>query len=49
MKLSTELLLNLPKSAFLPYGQRYDFIYSIIKPGYAKIRKSADTSNYSHQ
>jgi len=26
------------KSAFLPYRQRCDFIYSVIKPGYAKIR-----------
>jgi hypothetical protein len=29
------------KSAFLPYDQRIAFIYSIIKPGYAGIRKSA--------
>ncbi len=28
------------KSAFLPYRERIDFIYSIIKPGYAKIRES---------
>ena len=26
------------KSAFLPYDQRYDFIYTVIKPGYAKVR-----------
>jgi hypothetical protein len=25
------------KSAFLPYDQRCDFIYSVIKPGYAKF------------
>jgi len=28
------------KSAFLPYDQRYDFIYSVIKPGYAKLRSA---------
>jgi hypothetical protein len=28
------------KSAFLPYDQRIGFIYSTIKPGYAKIRKA---------
>ena len=44
-----KITINAMKSAFLPYGQRYDFIYSTIKPGYAKIRKSAGTSTYSHQ
>jgi adenosine deaminase len=42
--LSTEdfekLTINAMKSAFLPYSQRYDFIYSVIKPGYAMIRSS---------
>jgi hypothetical protein len=28
------------KSAFLPYDRRIDFIYSTIKPGYARIRAS---------
>jgi adenosine deaminase len=36
-----KITINAMKSAFLPYDQRCDFIYSIIKPGYAKIRKSA--------
>ena len=44
-----KITINAMKSAFLPYGQRYNFIYSIIKPGYAKIRKSAGTPPYSHQ
>jgi adenosine deaminase len=34
------ITINAMKSAFLPYDQRIDFIYSIIKPGYAKIRSS---------
>jgi adenosine deaminase len=37
------LTINAMKSAFLPYGQRCDFIYSSIKPGYARIRKSANS------
>lgn len=36
-----KITINAMKSAFLPYHQRCDFIYSIIKPGYAKIRKSS--------
>jgi hypothetical protein len=28
------------KSAFLPYKERIKFIYSAIKPGYAKVRES---------
>jgi adenosine deaminase len=35
-----KITINAMKSAFLPYGQRCDFIYSVIKPGYAKIRAS---------
>src|SRR5580693_3459471 len=35
-----KITINAMKSAFLPYDQRIDFIYSIIKPGYAKIRSS---------
>ena len=33
------------KSAFLPYDQRIRFIYSVIKPGYAKIRQQATHKN----
>jgi adenosine deaminase len=40
-----KITINAMKSAFLPYKQRIDFIYSIIKPGYAKIRKSASPSS----
>jgi adenosine deaminase len=40
-----KITINAMKSAFLPYRQRIDFIYSVIKPGYARIRKSASTSN----
>src|SRR5271167_709547 len=36
-----KITINAMKSAFLPYYERCDFIYSIIKPGYARIRKSA--------
>jgi adenosine deaminase len=35
-----KITINAMKSAFLPYAQRIDFIYSIIKPGYARIRGS---------
>jgi adenosine deaminase len=35
-----KITINAMKSAFLPYKQRCDFIYSIIKPGYARLRKS---------
>ena len=35
-----KITINAMKSAFLPYSQRIDFIYSVIKPGYAKARKS---------
>ena len=35
-----KITINAMKSAFLPYDQRIDFIYSTIKPGYAKIRKA---------
>jgi adenosine deaminase len=33
-----KITINAMKSAFLPYNRRCDFIYSIIKPGYAKAR-----------
>lgn len=35
-----KITINAMKSAFLPYDRRIDFIYSMIKPGYAKIRGS---------
>jgi len=35
-----KITINAMKSAFLPYKERLNFIYSAIKPGYAKIRKS---------
>jgi adenosine deaminase len=35
-----KITINAMKSAFLPYKDRLDFIYSAIKPGYAKIRES---------
>jgi adenosine deaminase len=41
-----KLTINAMKSAFLPYKERCHFIYSIIKPGYAKIRKQ-HTANHS--
>jgi adenosine deaminase len=44
-----KITINAMKSAFLPYKQRCDFIYSIIKPGYAGIRKSANMSTHSRQ
>jgi len=38
-----KITINAMKSAFLPYDQRCDFIYSVIKPGYAKVRSSLAT------
>src|SRR5579864_8820243 len=35
-----KITINAMKSAFLPYGQRYDFIYKTLKPGYARIREA---------
>jgi len=35
-----KITINAMKSAFLPYDKRCDFIYSVIKPGYAKVRTS---------
>ena len=34
-----KITINAMKSAFLPYKERCNFIYSIIKPGYAKMRQ----------
>jgi adenosine deaminase len=44
-----KITINAMKSAFLPYSERIQFIYSTIKPGYAKIRKSANLPAYSRQ
>jgi adenosine deaminase len=38
-----KVTINAMKSAFLPYDQRCDFIYSVVKPGYAKVRSSQAT------
>src|SRR5579862_7664919 len=48
-----KITVNAMKSAFLPYKERCDFIYSIIKPGYAKIRKQhaanqSATTSHAH-
>jgi adenosine deaminase len=37
------ITINAMKSAFLPYDQRCRFIYSVLKPRYAKIRASQET------
>jgi adenosine deaminase len=34
-----KLTINAMKSAFIPYDQRLRFIYSVLKPGYAKARE----------
>jgi adenosine deaminase len=39
-----KITINAMKSAFLPYKERIDFIYSAIKPGYAKIRESLEAN-----
>src|ERR1700757_1921161 len=33
-----KITINAMKSAFLPYKERLNFIYSAIKPGYARVR-----------
>ena len=38
-----KITINAMKSAFLPYDRRCDFIYSVIKPGYTKVRGSLTT------
>jgi adenosine deaminase len=35
-----KITINAMKSAFLPYDQRCDLIYSVIKPAYAEVRSS---------
>jgi adenosine deaminase len=42
-----KITINAMKSSFLPYNQRYDFIYSVIKAGYAGVRKSLDSPSYA--
>src|ERR1700688_3932974 len=44
-----KITINAMKSAFLPYKERCNFIYTIIKPNYAKIRKAANMSTHSRQ
>src|SRR5256885_4024777 len=34
-----KITINAMKSAFLPYRQRCDIIYNVIKPGYARLRQ----------
>src|SRR5246127_5058929 len=38
-----KITINAMKSAFLPYKERLKFIYSAIKPGYARIRGAEGT------
>jgi adenosine deaminase len=38
-----KITINAMKSAFLPYKQRCGIIYSVIKPGYTRIRESVET------
>jgi adenosine deaminase len=33
-----KITINAMKSAFIPYADRCDIIYNVIKPGYAKLR-----------
>jgi len=35
-----KITINAMKSAFLPYDRRCDFIYSVIKPAYSRVRAS---------
>jgi adenosine deaminase len=42
-----KITINAMKSAFLPYRERCDFIYSAIKPGYAKVRASTGKTGSS--
>jgi adenosine deaminase len=37
-----KITINAMKSAFLPYDQRCRLIYTVIKPGYAKIRAGSE-------
>jgi adenosine deaminase len=42
-----KITINAMKSAFLPYDQRRNFIYSVIKPGYTRLTKSENRPTYS--
>ena len=44
-----KITINAMKSAFLPYRQRCDFIYAVIKPGYAKVRASLAGDEKAHR
>ena len=44
-----KITINAMKSAFLPYRERCNFIYSTIKPGYAKIRESLKPRNQAQR
>ena len=33
-----KITINAMKSAFIPYSERCQIIYDVIKPGYARIR-----------
>ncbi|MGD0469165.1 MAG: adenosine deaminase [Terriglobales bacterium] len=44
-----KITINAMKSAFLPYNERCELIYSTIKPGYARIRKSPSPPVYSQR
>ena len=33
-----KITINAMKSAFLPYAERIRIIYTVIKPGYARVR-----------
>ncbi|MBM3463692.1 MAG: adenosine deaminase [Armatimonadetes bacterium] len=37
-----KLALNAMKSAFIPYKERINFIYEVIKPGYHRVRQKYD-------
>ncbi|MGB7282224.1 MAG: adenosine deaminase [Candidatus Acidiferrum sp.] len=39
-----KITINAMKSAFLPYDQRIEFIYKVIKPGYARHRSFLEES-----
>src|SRR5579863_2845731 len=38
-----KITINAMKSAFVPYRERCDIIYSVIKPGYTRIREPMNT------
>jgi adenosine deaminase len=40
-----KITINAMKSAFLPYGERCNFIYKVLKPGYAQVRQQLKNHN----